>query len=260
VPLQEVREEMAARFSAETGGIDYLTFSGSGEPTLHSGIGGLVRDLRQRTPFPVAVLTNGSLLWQRDVQDDLLAADLVIPSLGAPDEQLFRRVSHPHPDLAFDPVLEGMARFRERHEGRIWLEVFLLAGITGMAGEVKRLAGLARSLKPDRVQLLTVTRPPQEEFAAPVSPERLERLAGLFEGVPVGFPDAAPRAGAARFEAARERILELLQRRPCTIADVSLGLGIPRAEAGRYVEDLFGRGRLRSSVCNGERYFSAETS
>jgi len=259
VPVQAVLEEIEARFSGEVSGIDYLTFSGSGEPTLHARIGELIRDLKQRSSIPVAVLTNGSLLWQKEVQDDLMAADLVIPSLDAPDAHLFQRVNRPHPDLDFEQVVDGMARFGERYPGTVWLEIFLLAGITGMAGEVKRLAGLVRRLKPACVQLMTVARPPQEEFATAVSREQMERLAQLFEGVQVLLPDAVPAAGDAWFAATREQVLELLQRRPCTVRDLSVGLGIPRAEAGKYVEDLFGRGYLKSSLCNGERFFFAET-
>jgi len=237
--------------------IDYLTFSGSGEPTLCAGIGEIIRELKQRSSVPVAVLTNGSLLWQREVQDDLLAADVVIPSLDVPDEHLFRRVNRPHPDLSFAQVLEGMVRFGERYRGRLWIEVLLLAGVTGMEGEVKRIAQLARSVKPECVQLLTVTRPPQEEFAIPVSREQLQKFAGFFEGVPVTVPDAAPLESDPRFFATREQITELLERRPCTVRDVSAGLGIPRAEAGKYVEDLLSRGVLTCSLCNGETYYSA---
>ncbi len=258
VPYEEVLEEIHEKISQD-GGIDFLTFSGSGEPTLHSRLGEFIRALKQNSSVPVAVLTNGSLLWQREVQDDLLAADLVIPSLDAPDEHLFQRVNRPHPDLSFEQILEGMIRFGERFTGRIWLEVFLLAGITGMESEVKRLARLVRMMKAECVQLLTVTRPPQAEFASPVSRDQLLRFAGLFEGVPAVLPDAASALVDPRFDASREQILQLLQRRPCTVLDVSRGLSIPRAEAAKYMEDLFGRGYLKSSTCNGERFYSAES-
>jgi len=257
VPYEEVLEEIREKLRGQSG-VDYLTFSGSGEPTLHSRIGELIREIKQITSVPVAVLTNGSLLWKEDVLDALMAADLVIPSLDAPDEHLFQRVNRPHADLSFEQVLEGTVRFGERFKGRIWLEVFLLAGITGMESEVRRLARLARSIHPECVQLLTVTRPPQEEFAEPVSREHLKRFACLFEGVSTVVPETSPAAWDARFSATREQILELLERRPCTVQDICRGLGIPRAEAGKYVEDLLGRGRLKSSTCNGERFYSAD--
>ena len=121
VPFDKVIEEAREKIRSADG-IDYITFSGSGEPTLHSRIGELIREFKRLSSIPVAVLTNGSLLWQKDVQDDLLEADLVIPSLDAPDRGLFRHVNRPHPDLAFDQVVEGLVKFRERYHGRIWLE------------------------------------------------------------------------------------------------------------------------------------------
>jgi len=258
VSTEAVLEEIREKLTQSSQGIDSITFSGSGEPTLHARIGEIIGAVKQQCSVPVTVLTNGSLLWQQAVQDDLLAADRIIPSLDAPDEHLFRRVNRPHPDLSFEKVLEGMVRFRERYTGRLDLEIFLLAGVTGMEGEVKRLARLAEDVKPDRVELLTVTRPAQEEFARPVSEDHLERFARLFQAPVDVVPAAAPVAKDELFAASREQVLEMLERRPCTVVDVSIGLGIPRAEAGKYVEDLFAHGRLQTSLCNGERFYRAE--
>jgi len=256
VPTGAVIEQVRERLGRASAAIDTVTFSGSGEPTLHAGIGEILRAVKPLVSVPVAVLTNGSLLWRKDVQDDLLAADLVIPSLDAPDRHLFQRVNRPDPGLDFETMLEGLVRFRERFSGRLELEIMLLAGVTGIESEVRRLARLASSVRPDRVQLLTVTRPPQEEFAQPVPEERMERLARLFdvpvEVVPAAAPDPLPDAA---FSATREQVLEMLARRPCTVQDISAGLGIPRAEAGKHVEDLFARGRVQTSLCNGERFY-----
>lgn len=257
VPQEDILDEIRKKL-ASPNSIDFLTFSGSGEPTLHSHIGRLIRELKQQSPVPVAVLTNGSLLWQKEVQDDLLAADLVIPSLDAPDDHLFRHVNRPHPDLVFEEFLEGLIRFRERYPGKIWLEIFLLAGMTGMESDVKRLANLTRAIKPDLVQLMTVTRPPQEEFAEPVSSEQMCRFSGFFDAPAVVVPATASVSGDVLFSAGREQIFELLERRPCTIQDIELGLGIARAEASKYIEDLFAHGQIRRSTCNGKTYYSAD--
>lgn len=257
VPQKAVLEEIRKKL-ANLKGIDFLTFSGSGEPTLHIHIGRLIRELKKQSTVPVAVLTNGSLLWQREVQDDLQAADLVIPSLDAPDERLFRHVNRPHPDLVFEKVLEGLIRFRERYQGTIWLEVFLLAGMTGMESEVKKLANLTRSIKPDLVQILTVTRPPQEEFAEPVSSEQMRLFSGMFDVPAVVVSASGPVSEDVLFSEGKEQILELLGRRPCTIKEIALGLGMARAEAGKYIENLFARGEVRSLTCNGKTYYRAD--
>jgi len=257
VDFDKVLEEAREKFRSADG-IDYITFSGSGEPTLHSRIGELIREFKRLTSIPVAVLTNGSLLWQADVQDDLLDADLVIPSLDAPDKGLFRHVNRPHPDLAFDQVVEGLVRFRDRFRGKIWLEVFLLSGITGIAGEVKKIAELARTVRPDLVQLMTATRPAPMDFVEPVSTEEMQGFARLFE-VPVdAVPAVSSIARDVLSKAGREEILRLLERRPCTVEDIALGLGIPPAEAEKYVADLDAHGQIKSKRSNGAIYYSAE--
>ena len=257
VPYDAVKEEVFRKLNASHG-IDFLTFSGSGEPTLHTGIGKLIRALKKRSSVPVAVLTNGSLLGQEGVREDLLEADLVIPSLDAPNPHLFRHVNRPHPNLVFEEILEGLARFRETYRGKIWIEVFLLAGFTGMESEVKKISGLIRPLLPDRVQLMTVTRPPQEEFARSVSFQRMERFVSLFECPAEVVPASADLSTDARFPVTRNRILELLERRPCTVRDISLALAIPPAEAGKYLEDLFSHGQIKPLTCEKEIYYKAD--
>jgi len=257
VPFDKVMEEAREKIRSADG-TDYITFSGSGEPTLHGRIGEMIRELKRLSSIPVAVLTNGSLLWQQEVRDDLLEADLVIPSLDAPDRGLFRHVNRPHPDLAFDHVVEGLAQFRDRYHGKIWLEVYLLSGITGMESEVKRIGGLAGTVRPDLVQLMTAIRPAPMDFVQPVSSEDMNRFVRLFDIPTVAVPALSSIARDVLSEAGRQEILRLLERRPCTIQDIALGLGIPPAEAEKYVADLDAHGRLRSEACNGVVYFAAD--
>jgi wyosine [tRNA(Phe)-imidazoG37] synthetase (radical SAM superfamily) len=110
---------------------DYVTLSGSGEPTLHCRIGELIHQIKRVTPIPLAVLTNGSLLWSRCVQDALMEADLVLPSLDAGDERLFRYVNRPDELIQFETMVQGLREFNARFKKPVWLEVFLLAGVTG---------------------------------------------------------------------------------------------------------------------------------
>ena len=115
---------------------DYITLSGSGEPTLLLCIGELIDRIRSLTQIPIAVLTNGSLLWQPDLRRELSGAHVVIPSLDAGDSSLFEAINRPHPSISFDHMIEGLISFREEFSGEFWLEVFLLAGHTGIDAEV----------------------------------------------------------------------------------------------------------------------------
>ncbi len=160
--------------------LDYVTFSGSGEPTLYSQIGTLIRLLKAQTDKPVAVITNGSLLWRGDVQEDLMEADLVMPSLDAGDQEMFARVNRPPKDIPFEKMVDGITEFRKRFDGELRLEVLLLAGITDTEDEVEKIAGHVTRIGPDRVQVNTAVRQPAEKSARAVPRARLEKLAALF--------------------------------------------------------------------------------
>ncbi len=246
--LARVRERLAAA-------PDIITIAGSGEPTLHAGLGEVVRGIKAMTDIPVAVLTNGSLLGEAAVQRALAEADIVIPSLDAPDEGLFRLVNRPHRSLRFADVVAGMTAFRETYRGRIWLEVMLLGGVTGMPSEVRRLAAVAATIRPDRIQLNTVVRPPAEPFASPVAGPRLDEFAALFTPVAdVVAPAALTTAGLA---VDREDVLALIAHRPCTVEDVAAGLGIHRGEAVKALAALTVEGEAGHSVHDGHLFYAA---
>jgi wyosine [tRNA(Phe)-imidazoG37] synthetase (radical SAM superfamily) len=246
-PIVEVLDEVERKLAAGPPP-DYITLSGSGEPTLNSRIGNMIGGIKSLTDVPVAVLTNGSLLWMHDVSDDLMAADLVIPSLDAGDERMFRYVNRPHGRLAFDTMVAGLAGFTERFGGPVWLEVFLLAGVTGIAAEVEKIAGLAERIRPARIQLNTVSRPPAEEFAMAVPRDQLERFKTRFPGTAEVICER--EAGEAPASSAQETtdadIMALLRRRPCTVQGICAGLGLRPGDAVERLNALCDRGTVRS--------------
>jgi len=257
VKIGEVLEELARKLDHEPPP-DIIGLAGSGEPTLHARIGELIAAIKSMTRVPVAVLTNGSLLWQPEVREALMPADLVLPSLDAGDGGTFRHVNRPHAGISFESMLEGLVEFTRQFPRSVWLEVFLLAGVTGMSSEVEKIAALARRIRPERVQLNTVSRPPAEEFAAAVSGAQMEKFQEIFEGTTAevirespgeespALPDAA---------AADQDILNLLGRRPCTVQGVSSGLGLHAAQAAKRLQALKERGAVKSVHRNQEVYF-----
>ncbi|SEM04171.1 Wyosine [tRNA(Phe)-imidazoG37] synthetase, radical SAM superfamily [Syntrophus gentianae] len=236
---------------------DYITFSGSGEPTLNSRIGDMIRGIKEMTDVPVAVLTNGSLLWRKEVQEELMAADLVIPSLDAGDEQLFQYVNRPHGDLSFERVVDGLIEFTRRFPGQVWLEILLLKGVTGLSSHVEKIVALAKRIAPARIQLNTVCRPPAEEFAFPLSTEEMLSLKELFPGrVEVILEDHSDRSEASAFSESREEdVLGLLRRRPCTSEDIAEGLGIHVTEALKRLNVLVDLGKVHSIVSGGRNFY-----
>jgi wyosine [tRNA(Phe)-imidazoG37] synthetase (radical SAM superfamily) len=248
--LEEVKRKLAAGAEPE-----YITLAGSGEPTLHSGIGELIRGLKRLTDIPAAVLTNGSLLWVEEVREDLLAADVVIPSLDAGGERLFRYVNRPHRGIVFERMVDGLAGFTARFRGEVWLEVFLLAELTGIPSEAERIAALVRRIAPARTQLGTVCRPPAEPFAHPVSAPRMRELARLFPGnVEVLGPSVEEQPGKAAGVPEAD-ILSVIRRHPCTARDAAECLGIHVAEALKLLNGLAAAGKAKTAVQDGRTYY-----
>jgi wyosine [tRNA(Phe)-imidazoG37] synthetase (radical SAM superfamily) len=225
---------------------DYITLAGSGEPTLNARIGDLIGKIKSLTHIPVAVLSNGSLLWMREVREALMEADLVLPSLDAGDERLFRYVNRPHREITFERLVDGLAEFTERFSKSVWLEVFLLARVTGTPAEVEKIAALAKRIQPERIQLNTVSRPPAEEFAIAVSAGQMEQLKEFFPGTVEVISESARNASPTSFspETTDADILALLGRRPCTVQGVSAGLGVHTSEVIKRLQVLIQQGAV----------------
>jgi wyosine [tRNA(Phe)-imidazoG37] synthetase (radical SAM superfamily) len=257
VPVDAVLAELDAWIQAK-GQTDVITLSGSGEPTLHSGFGEVLRFIRSHSPFPAVLLTNGTLLSLPEVQEAASRAHIVKVSLSAWDQASFGWVNRPHPDLSFDQVLEGQKAFRARFHGQLWLEVFLVAGMNSLPSDVAKIALLAKEIRPDRIHLNTAVRPPSEDFAVPLSPERLEALTPLF----------CPKAEViAEFETkqrvelrvAQEEIYAMLQRRPCTAQDIAETFSMHPNEVSKYLGKLLREKRIRGQVVNFLLYYVAES-
>jgi wyosine [tRNA(Phe)-imidazoG37] synthetase (radical SAM superfamily) len=225
---------------------DFISLAGSGEPTLHSGIGDLIRSIKAMTTVPVAVLTNGSLLWMPEVQEALLAADLVLPSLDAGDPATFQLANRPDRSIDFNQMVQGLVDFTRRFTGEVWLEVLLLAGISDDEPSVRRIAALVERIKPTRVQLNTVYRPPAESFACGVTPVQLQHLSGLFQGQVDCISDA-PVSAAVRESSNlshQDELVAFASRRPCTAKDLSDGLNLHLNDVLKQVRILTDSGRL----------------
>jgi len=234
---------------------DYITLSGSGEPTLNSQLGRITDKLRALSDVPVALLTNGSLLWKPDVRADAARAHLVIPTLAAASDDMLRRIHRPDPGLTLGNILSGMEQFRREYPGRIWLEVFVIAGVNDKPYQIELLAGLARRIRPDKIQLNTAVRPVADKEAVAVPKERLEKLAAYFEPAGEVIADYESVGREADFTAAREDVLAMLERRPCTAADVAGGLGIHVNEAVKHIAKLQSEGLIRSDEREGAVYY-----
>ncbi len=253
VPTTRVTRELD-RWADEDGEADFITLSGSGEPTLHSRFGEVLEHMGRVSSVPSLLLTNGSLLHLPEVRRSAALADVVKVSLCAWDAYSFDTVNRPHRDLCLEALVEGEAALAREMEGELWLEVFLVRGLNDGEAGVRRIAELAARIGPDRVQLNTAVRPPAESSVRPVRQERLAELATLFDppAETVGDRSGPPGGSTGRTDGA---ILALLRRRPATLGDIAGAFGMNPGEVSKRLGHLASKGLVRAVQTEGGRFF-----
>lgn len=228
---------------------DFLTFAGSGEPTLHSGLGDIIRAAREMMDRPIAVITNSSLLTSPAVRREVASADLVLPSLDAASQDVFEQIDRPAPGLLIGDIIEGLKSFRTEFGGEIWLEVMLVKGVNET--DVERIAKAAEEISPDRLQLNTVVRPPSE----PVLPLSQDEMLDMLEV----FPDAEiiPDWDWQVPPAAEAQILSLLNQ-GATVEDLSAGTELSCSDLMKYLKILEAEKKITRSSLDGRLFFFAK--
>ncbi len=217
---------------------DYITLGGSGEPTLNSDLPYIIKAIKSQVNFPVAVLTNGSMLMNKDVRADLCGADVVLPSFDACDENTFLKINRPHASLLFEETVRGLIEFRKIYSGEIWLEIFIVKGINDTEPMIRKFKQWTDKFEPDRIHLNTAVRPTAETDVHTV-PEKLLndfcKILGQKAEVVAPFKKEATNKKMIDIE---KEIFSMLSRRPCTLADISSGLGIHQHEILKYVDPM----------------------
>ena len=254
VSIGEILEELQLRLQWVTP--DFVTLSGSGEPTLHSQMDQVISRVKNLTGIKVAVLTNGSLLWRGEVRTRLVSADLVMPTLSTAFEETFRAIHRPHPDLHLPMIIEGMRHLRAEHRGELFLEVMLLAGLNDSDMEVEGLKRVIEEICPDRIQLNTVVRPPVDSRAMPLDRQRLEEIKNFFGSEAEIIADIPPGQKPQQIVSSAHAIMDMAQRRPVRAIDIANGLNLPMKEVEEILKGLVLRGSLRRREHLGEVYYS----
>ena len=243
VSTSEVIEELDDWLKND-GTADYITLSGSGEPTLHSKFGDILEFVRTVTAIPSVLLTNGSMLHWPEVRIAAASANIVKVSLSAWDQFSFEHINRPHKKLVLKDIMEGLWAFRNEFKGELWLEIFLIWGTNTVAADITKIADLIKVVGADRVQLNTSVRPSSEEYALAAPKKDMEKLAKLFnppaEVIPEFSMDISKSTGANEVD-----ILAMLERRPCTMEQIAHVFGIHRNEVSKYVGKLVREGRIR---------------
>jgi len=229
------------RFMNENPAPDYITFSGAGEPTLNSEIGKIIEKIKSGYPtIPVAVLTNGTLFSNIQVRRELLKADLVLPSLDAASEAVFHKINRPSKNLDVSNCIEGLINFRNEYSGKIYLEIFILPGYNDSLDELDKLKKAILQIKPDRVQLNTLDRPGTIPVLVAATRTKLQSVADYWELANIEIISSFPNRKKIQSyrQDVESAILETIARRPCTLNDLNLILGMHINEINKYLDVL----------------------
>lgn len=242
-PLAEIAAELRD-FLLRSPQLDYITFSGAGEPTLYSRIGEIVTLLKQEYPaYKLALLTNGVLLSDASLRREILSCDLILPSLDACRQETFKQINRPHPALKADELVEALVTLRSEYRGAIWLELFIIAGVNDNEAELDCLAEAINRIKPDKVQLNSLDRPGAEAWVRPAGIRVLNRVKARLEealALPVEII-AKTHAGPVELEIPDDvlaALSPLLRRRPCTAEDLAATLAIHINEISKILRQL----------------------
>jgi wyosine [tRNA(Phe)-imidazoG37] synthetase (radical SAM superfamily) len=263
--LAELKDKLVRGLEA-----DFIAISGSGEPTLNSRLGEIVDDIKKITDIPVAILTNGTLLYRQEVRADCARADVVLPSLDAGDEQTFRRINRPHSDLSIEKLVDGLSAFREEFSGQIWLEVFLIEGFNTDTAQIDKIKDAIRRIRPDKIQLNTAVRPPAELEIKTLDHAAMKTIAKRFGDkcevvaccsppCSAGLNKSTPQDVLAEPAAKRtaETLLSMLKRRPCSLGDICTAMGMRRNEALKYINRFKQQGLIASEQRGTTVFFKA---
>ena len=248
IPVYKIKEELNDYFKNNPDP-DYITFSGSGEPVLNSGIDDILHFIKQLKPdIPVAVLTNGTMLSEKEVRDAIMDADVVLPSLDAATQAVFEKINRPAAGLTIEKYIQGIIDFSKSYKGKMWLEIMILPGYNDTRDELLQLKKAIQRIHPDSVQINTLDRPGTIENLRGATRKELEDIVILWNMDNVEIISKSPdRKHIMSYRNDVESaIIETIIRRPCTVEDLSRILGLHINEVNKYLDVLDAEGRIES--------------
>jgi len=227
--------------------LDYITFSGAGEPTLHSGIGDIIAFIKREYPqYKIALLTNGMLLSDQKTFDDVKDIDLIVPSLDAADEETFRKINRPPENFDFSGLVNSFHKFHKLSHAEFILEIFIIPNLNDTPQSLKQFAKAVKFINPDKVQLNSLDRPGTEKWVSKMTEMDMlkvkESLAGTVEIEIVGkfIPEKSAKSANSNqdYKNIDQKIIDLISRRPATIADLKISLGYTESTLNKVLHRL----------------------
>lgn len=234
VNLEEVIKELD-EYIANNPKLDYITFSGAGEPLLYSKIGELINYIKAKYPqYKLALITNSSHIMRQDIQDELLKLDMIMPSLDSVNQGIFEAINRPHPSIKIADIIANLIEFNKNFLGEMWLEIFFIPDLNDLAPELEAMRNAIIKINPERVQLNALDRPGTEPWVIQEDFNKLEEIKSFFEaGIPSTIMvEVIKKVNQELYDnnpdsiETEDKIISTITRRPCTAQDLSQMLNV----------------------------------
>ncbi len=250
VSFEEIKKELDD-YLCKNPELDYITFSGAGEPTLHKYLGQMISYIKEKYPkYKLALITNSALFGNEDLRNELLPLDLVLPSLDSVINENFQKINRPYKDISLEKIISGLTLFSQKFTGKIWLEIFILDGLNDSTEELVIFKQILEKMKLDKIQLNSLDRPGTEEWVKKISYENMQNIVEFLKPLPVEI--------IAKFQSQKivkqigadlsYQIIKLVKRRPCTIEDIGRILDVSSQKAEKLCIELFKEGKIQKEI------------
>lgn len=260
VPHKEVIKELD-EYLKEKPKLDYITFSGSGEPSLYQGLKEIVDFVKDSHPeYKLALLTNSSLLNNKSLRKEISKIDLVVPSIDSVIKKNYEKINRPHKNIKLDNIIKGLIKLREEFSGKLWLEIFIIQNLNDSKEEINKFKEIIEKIKPDRIQLNTLDRPGTESWVKKETEEKLKEILDFFgEKAEIIGPFIPKDTQNFLSNSVKTRIKEIIKRRPCTINDISQILNLHVNQVNKYLRELSNENKIESKTeSRGVFYYISE--
>jgi wyosine [tRNA(Phe)-imidazoG37] synthetase (radical SAM superfamily) len=255
--LDEVKSVLNLQNPVKT---DWITFVGSGEPILHIGLGWLIREVKALTKIPVAVITNGSLLYLPEVRHELAPADAVLPTLDIGNARLYKKINRPHPETSFDRLIDGLTIFRKEFRGRFWLEVMLVRGLNDTEQALWEIAARIDQIRPEEVHINIPDRPPAENWVEPPDEEGLLRAQAILGKTARVVHPATGNFNLGNCDTLTDAIIGIVTRHPMREYDLMQTIGNwSQKEFHEELKKLVNSGEVQMIKRYGYRFYSSRS-
>ncbi len=237
---------------------DVVTITGSGEPTLNSELEKIITGIKKYTSKPIAILTNTTTIHLSEVYESLLKFDIVVPSLDAVSNDVFKSINLPELHLNTDNIINGLTKFSQEYSGKLFIEILFCKNINDSKEHIEKIIEILKNIKCDKVQLGTIHRPPAYSTALPVDDEFLLDTAKLFikNNIPAevtgGFSSVYKTSSSLDLY---DLIQALLKMRPCTLQDMAGVFGKNEDEIKSNIDILIKHNKIKAKYYNNDNYY-----